>query len=119
MSTYWTIQTTEVWEQFKKQGYLEGTKVYAMYPKEYTWMMKQMNKRLTNYKGEYPIWLWIKKPDMRSTCHFSSYTQCVRLRLDLNDRDVLVSDFDDWHMVLITHSMLTTKRNPMLFTIIS
>ncbi|MDQ0899496.1 hypothetical protein QFZ80_003324 [Paenibacillus sp. V4I7] len=49
MSTYWTLQTAEVWEQFKKQGYLEGTKEHVMYPYEYLWMMKQMNNRLTNY----------------------------------------------------------------------
>jgi len=56
--------------------------------------------RLPNYKGEYPVWLWIKKPDMRSTGHFEGGTRCVRLTLDLDDFDVLVSDFERWHMVL-------------------
>lgn len=100
MTIFWTLQTEEVWIEYKKQGFLEGTESYAMYPDEYQWMKSQMSQRLPNYKGEQLIWLWIKKPDMRSTGHFESYTKCVRLKLDVPDDDVLISDFLDWHSVL-------------------
>jgi len=100
MAIYWSLQIEEVWKQAQELGYLEGKAEYAMYPKEYLWMMEQMKERLPNYRGEYPIWLWIKKPDMRSTGHFESYTRCVRLTLDLDEKDVLISDFGDWHSVL-------------------
>lgn len=100
MTIYWTLQKEEVWNQSKQQGYIEGLQQYAMYPTEYLWMMKQMKKRIPNYSGEYPIWLWIKKPDMRSTSHFGSYTKCVRLTVELDEKDVLISDFEDWHIVL-------------------
>lgn len=67
---YWSMQTSEVWKQAQETGYLEGSSEHLMFPKQYIWMMEQMKTRLPNYKGEYPIWLWIKKPDMRSTGHF-------------------------------------------------
>lgn len=63
-------------------------------------MMAQMGLRLPNYKGEFPIWLWLIKPDMRSSGHFMSNTSCVRLRIELDEKEVLVSDFVDWHFVL-------------------
>lgn len=100
MTIYWSLQTEEAWKMAKTNGYLAGIAEYAMYPKEYLWMIEQMRKRLTNFYGEYPVWLWIRKPDMRSSGHFESNTKCIRLSIELDERDVLVSDFDGWHFVL-------------------
>ncbi|MBB6693560.1 DUF3841 domain-containing protein [Cohnella xylanilytica] len=100
MAIFWTLQTEEGWNIALRRGYLEGNAAYAMYPEEYLWMMEQMRRRLPRYNGEYPIWLWIEKPDMRSTGHFNSYTKCVRLTVELDERDVLISDFYDWTSVL-------------------
>jgi hypothetical protein len=100
MAAYWSLQTLEAWEEAIKLGYLEGSESLAAYPDEYKWMIGQMQKRLDSYKGEYPIWLWTVKPDMRSTGHFGSYTKCVRLKIELDANMVLLSDFIDWHSVL-------------------
>jgi hypothetical protein len=100
MAIYWTLQTKKVWEYAKQQGYLVGNQDYAMFPEAYIWMIEQMKKRLPNYQGEYPVWLWIEKPDMRQAGHFRGGTKCVRLKVELDDQNVLISDFDDWHMVL-------------------
>nr|WP_237163495.1 DUF3841 domain-containing protein [Paenibacillus sp. BIHB 4019] len=89
-----------MWSLFENQGYLEGSEKHALFPQEYQWMMTKMNERLPNYSGESPIWLWVQKPDMRSSGHFESCTSCVRIRLELDDKEVLISDFDDWHLVL-------------------
>lgn len=97
---YWTVQELRVWEIAQHKGYLEGNSEFAMYPDAYKWMIEQMKARLPNYNGEYPIWLWVKKPDMRSTGHFVGGTKCVRLTLDLDEEDVLISDFERWHIVL-------------------
>jgi len=96
----WSLQTLSVWEIARKIGYLEGAQEHAMFPEHYKWMMGEMSKRLPNYIGEYPIWLWVKKPDMRSSAHFIGGTKCVRLTLEIDDNDVLISDFDRWHLVL-------------------
>ncbi|WP_211750289.1 DUF3841 domain-containing protein [Paenibacillus sp. Marseille-Q4541] len=97
---YWSMQTIEAWEEAQARGYLEGDHERAMFPDSYLWMIQQMQKRLPNFRGEYPIWLWPKKPDMRSTGHFEGGTKCVRLTMDLDKKDVLISDFDRWHIVL-------------------
>lgn len=94
------MKKIEVWEEAQKKGFLEGKEKYAMYPEEYKWMIKQMKKKLTNYTGEHPIWVWLKKPDMRTTGHFSGGTKCVRIKLELDKEKVLISDFDRWHTVL-------------------
>lgn len=98
---YWSLQTIEAWEVAKTKGFLEGYPEHAMFPEHYKWMMQQMEKRLPNYKGEYPIWVWPKKPDLRGTGHFMSGTKFVRLTLDLDEKDVLISDFEGWGMVLL------------------
>ncbi|BFH62610.1 DUF3841 domain-containing protein [Paenibacillus azoreducens] len=97
---YWTIQALESWEEAENSGYLEGNKDYLMYPEEYKWMIARMSKRLPNYDGSYPVWVWLKKPDMRGNNHFEGGGKCVRLTLDLDPEDVLLSDFDDWHCIL-------------------
>lgn len=97
---FWTMQRIEMWEEAKLLGFLKGKEDYSMYPKEYKWMMSQMKKRLSNYAGEFPIWLWNTKPDMRTTGHFPGGTECVRLKIKLHKEDVLMSDFDRWHSVL-------------------
>lgn len=99
MTKYWILQPEDYWSTCKVRGYIEGHKEHLMYPEEYKWMMEQMRSRLPNYKGEYPVWVWVKKPDLRQT-HFEKGERFVRLTVELNDNDVLVSDFEDWHMVL-------------------
>lgn len=100
MKTYWTLQKEEAWIQALECGYLEGNSEYAMFQEEYIWMMKQMSKILPNYRREHPIWIWIKKPDMRSSSHFNSGTRCVRLTVEIQDDEILISDFIEWHIVL-------------------
>lgn len=97
MTVCWTMQTVEAWEEAQSLSYLQGKAELAMYNKEYLWMMEQMKKRLRNYSGEFPVWVWLKKPNMRGIGHFSGGTKCVRLTLDIDDKDILVSD---WHNVL-------------------
>lgn len=100
METYWTIQSEEVWELAGKRGYLQGDPAYYMFPEEYLWMIDQMNERLPDYAGEPPVWLWLKKPDMRSTGHAEPGSKIVRLSVQLDPGNVLVSDCWDWETVL-------------------
>ena len=59
-----------------------------------------MKKRLLGYTGEQPIWLWLKKPDMRNSGHDERGKKIVRLTVELDENDVLVSDFSKWHIVV-------------------
>lgn len=67
----------------------------------YRWMMCQMAKRLQNYSGNFPIWVWVQpKPDLRSNHGFEKGQRAVRLELEIPEEKVLISDFDAWHCVL-------------------
>lgn len=74
---YWTLQTLEAWEYFIKQGFIAGSSEFAEYSEQYSWMMNQMRSRLLRYEDEYPVWVWLKKPDMRTGGHFRKGTKCV------------------------------------------
>lgn len=59
---FWSMQKSEVWEEAKQLGYLEGKEQFAMYPEEYKWMMCQMSAKLGNYKGEYQYGFGSRSP---------------------------------------------------------
>jgi hypothetical protein len=63
-------------------------------------MMDQMQKHLPNYLGEYPIWLWTKRPDLRKSAHLPKGEPGVLLKVEIDNNRVLLSDFQAWHFVL-------------------
>ena len=102
MATYYTIQTKEAWDDALTKGFLEFNKkyIYELAFPEYNWMVDQMKKRLPNYNCEYPIWLWLKRPDLRYGGHLEKGLRGVLLEVDIDENDVLLSDFIAWHCVL-------------------
>ena len=72
----------------------------------YKWMAAQLARKTSRPDGvSLPIWAWKRydkdhdKPDMR-TWTTEAPEKVVRLTLDVPDDEVLVSDFDLWHMPL-------------------
>lgn len=102
MAIYYTIQSLEAFEKLKKRGFITGDedKICDEMQSPYKWMKRQMKKRLLGYTGEQPIWLWLKKPDMRNSGHEKRGRKIVRLTVEMDENDVLVSDFSKWHIVL-------------------
>lgn len=115
----WTVQDLAVWKEMERSGRYTADERYLCMPESedgpcshshyaYLWMVEQM-KRVVGPapKGvRYPIWAWYKrygsptgKPDMRACMRQHDRPQ-VRLKLDVPDWDVLISDFDDWHFAL-------------------
>jgi hypothetical protein len=99
----WTIQPMEVMAQLKKKRILYANSSYI--PREfcdaYDWMRAQMKRRISSYSGHYPWWGWHSpRPDLRRSGHLPRGTQGVRLELELEPAEVLLSDFDAWHAVL-------------------
>lgn len=100
---YWTIQHLDAWHHALKVGYIEGDSkhiAFEDFDASYQWMKEQMKKEIADYRNEQPVWLWLKKPDMRHSGHHTPGTKIVRLTLQLNEEDVLVSDFEKWHCIL-------------------
>lgn len=116
----WTIQDPAVWEVLQRDGRYTTPSDRIEFPPEddgdtfhgnhaYRWLAKQMEALVGPPPSgvEYPVWAWYKqqgrpdgKPDMRSPIHWYSGKPCVRMKLDVPDWEVLLSDFDGWHLVL-------------------
>lgn len=105
------IASADFWQKLQRDGRLfcDPELIYADFQTAYDWMRKQMAKRLPDYQGHYPWWAWVQweagrpRPDLRARrLHggFEPGSQCVRLELDVPEREVLCSDFGEWHIVL-------------------
>jgi len=114
---FWTIQTYEAWEDAVSLGQLVGNPKYIWddFLQPYHWMMEQMRKRLANYHGEYPVWLWPNRPDLRYSGYVSKGKKAVLLEVDLKIEYVLLSEFQAWHLVLCNEYLSLTEEEDMLF----
>ena len=112
----WTVQDVAVWRQLEDSGTYTASSSRLEFPAEEDtalyhghyacrWMAEQMRKRIgPPPEGvEFPVWAWYKqqgrpdgKPDMRQS-HYYTGKPCVRMKLDVPDWEVLLSDFNDWH----------------------
>ena len=59
----YTVKNLTAYKLMREQGYLTGNNKFSAFPKEYKWMMEQMEKRLPNYTSEEapPIWVWERR----------------------------------------------------------
>lgn len=103
MGTYWTIQSNEKWNEIQEKGYLTGNPnfIWLDFIEAYYWMMKKMSEYIPNYKGEYPVWLWTEKPDLRKSGYLERGEEGILLKIDIEESRVLHSDFQAWHFVLM------------------
>ena len=108
----WTIQHREAYEEMLRTGVLRANSAHIFdefFRESYEWMAEQMKKRIGNPPEgvELPIWAWYqwegkrKRPDMRSHGRSSDRgVPIVLLTMDVPENQVLLSDFDYWHVVL-------------------
>jgi hypothetical protein len=98
----WTIQTYDAWITANETGILMGNEAFVEHSflNAYLWLMNQMEKRVPRYNGEFPIWFYQHKPDLRHSGYLPRGTRSVLLKADLEPESYLVSDFMTWHLVL-------------------
>jgi hypothetical protein len=109
----WTIQTPEVWKILQKRGCYTATKPEMLgdcyFEKHYRWMAKQLSRRVGPSPTQclWPIWAWRQwsnwqkaKPDLRFGGHAEKGERCVRMQIEIDDQQVLLSDFTLWHHAL-------------------
>lgn len=96
----YTMQKLKAWKKAQQRGYLVGNREYVWenFIDSYSWMRNQMYKRLNKYDGEYPIWLWLETDNI----NFSEMINedWVLLEINLSKEDIVLSNFDAWHIVL-------------------
>ena len=108
----WTIQGIEVYEQLVRDGVTYCTKPswsdYKNFMYAYHWMAEQMRKRIGNppIDGiEYPMWAWFqydsakKNKPPRSPKDVSEGVSAY-MEIEVPDKDLLLSDFSNWHAAL-------------------
>lgn len=108
----WTIQPVEVYGEILEKGYYicdqskaENAKDFA---DSYKWMVRQMDKRGISHpdNATSPVWAWHTynwrqhQPDLREGGHGCRGEKSVCLELEVPDEEVLLSDFDEWCIVL-------------------
>jgi len=110
----WTIQPLSLYKQLQTKGILhcDGSLSEHLqseaFVNAYSWLAEQMENRISPSPSgvKFPFWAWHtlnwghKRPDLRCM-EFRSYAEpMVCLELDLPDHEVLLSDEENWHIVL-------------------
>ncbi len=109
----WTIQPIEWYEALLDMKIIYGDKKLIEEADfnldAYHWMMQQMDKCIgvRPFPDCYPVWAWYqyndakrKKPDLRRCAHLQKGLKGVRIEIEKNDKNILLSDFDLWHFPL-------------------
>ena len=121
----WTIQHIDAWSAFQKNGFLQAEPQYIdqYLVQSYDWMVKNMKRAIGNPPKniEYPIWAWAqyenqdkKKPDLRSSAHLPKGSEGVRIEFEINENNILLSDFDLWHYVLNYWYLPKTEKDRVM-----
>lgn len=123
----WTIQPIEWFEKLQKDGVIYGDKSLANIDKSmlfaYNWITNQMEQKISPKPSENstPIWTWYqyrnelkKKPDLRCS-HLPKGTKGIRIEINKNENDVLLSDYDLWHCPLNYWRIQDTEKDDQDF----
>lgn len=113
----WTIQSLAFWEALQREKVLRTTRQHVIdlgmgeynFP-SYDWLCEQMIERIgpRPEPGIYPMWAYFqfagakkRRPDLRRVRSWHRRgEQHVLIELKVDEKRVLLSDYDDWHYVL-------------------
>lgn len=113
--TLWTIQHQDFYKTLIQEKIVYAAlrpEIDSEYLIGYEWLRKQMDNKIGKrpFPTCYPIWAWYQwngiqqaKPDLRYSCHLNKGTPGVRLTIQKEIREVLLSDFILWHSPYCYH----------------
>jgi len=116
----WSIQHLHQLEEFKNTQILTCDETYMDedFKSSYDWIITKMKHIDNPYKANYPIWAWKNwtpenaKPDLRSYSRMSEKGKdLIRIEFEVEDKNILVTDFDYWHSVLNFGYIFPTKES--------
>ena len=107
----WTIQSIDAWKMLQGSGTLRCDTRFADrdFMPAYEWMAQQMLRRLKVCppNSAIPLWAWYqweghrRRPaDLRRGGYLPAGERGVRIKFEIDDDLVLLSDFELWHYVL-------------------
>lgn len=119
----WTIQPEAVYEDILRSGFYHcdfNKSFLSEWKRQYDWLVEQMKKRIgPPPEGVfYPVWAWHtwerkrKKPDLRRERWGNGWKgeRFVCLEIDIPEKDVLLSDFDSWSIILLNGLLADTEE---------
>jgi hypothetical protein len=65
----------------------------------YEYMVEQMAKRIPNFSGEYPIWAYAWKIDLRHFRHEYN-SELILFKIDVPEERLILSCMDGWNFVM-------------------
>lgn len=65
---------------------------------QYEYMREIMAERVPGYSGDFPIWAWVSRPNMRQWAYLGN--NCVMVVADVPRARMVLSDYDLWHTPL-------------------
>lgn len=100
--TMYTIQSREAYETLAKEGVLVGDSArgWPEFQEAYSWMLRQMDRRLSGGPPGGLIWLWPTATRARLRDDAKHARGEVLLTVRVERERVLLSEFLDWHAVL-------------------
>jgi hypothetical protein len=108
----WTIQDYKAYEVMLEKGVMNASNEHLFceddFRHAYAWMSTQMRRSglIPPVGVDYPIWAWYKwdgkrkRRDMRERSSTQRNAKIIQLTIEIDDSDVLLSDFHLFHYVL-------------------
>lgn len=106
----WTIQHLQAYNKLLENGVLRADENYCDNDSRfaYDWMAEKMkyNGLVSPTGVNYPIWAWCKfegkykRRDMRERGYAKRGEKIVQLTIEVDDKDISLTDFDLFHYVL-------------------
>ncbi len=120
----WTIQTENVYEQIQTNGVyrcdFEKSYIYQRCKEQYDWLAQEMKRRIGDPPEgiRLPVWAWYmweggrKKPDLRRERWGNGWKgdRFACMEIDIPEERVLLSDFDDWSIILLNGLISDTEE---------
>jgi hypothetical protein len=105
----YTFQAAGAVEAASRRGYWTGDPGFAQegYPEAYAWMVRQMAARIPGFSGDYPMWAYLRRPNMRH--HEYDATPSFLVVADVPRSRMLLSDYDRWHEPLNVSYLTDTE----------
>lgn len=119
----WTIQPIEFYDTLRKNGvvYCDRESWYCReFRVMYDWMALEMSKRIGNpprSEIRYPLWAWYQyfcrkrpKPPVSPDMFEDEEKLGVVLEIEIPDNEVLLSNFDLWHIPMMGQPISDDKH---------
>lgn len=121
----WTIQDERGWNELQSKGILIAKEEFVDpdFKQGYDWLKLQMHARIdySSIKSQYPIWAWYqstnakkRRPDLRAACYLPKGTIGYRIEIEKDPKDVLLSDFELWHVPMFYKYFIADSESEFL-----